>query len=89
MKHVLRIWPQVLIHIITDDFISSNSSGMANTGLILDIAGIIIWPGEQGYICEEVYLKPFSSMRRNTLQSGHSKERGVWGKYKVINCGWA
>ncbi len=21
--------------------------------------------------------------------SGYSKERGVWGKYKVINCGWA
>ncbi len=28
-------------------------------------------------------------MWRKTLQSGYSKERGVWGRYKVINCGWA
>ncbi len=33
--------------------------------------------------------KPSTSTWSNTPQSGHSKERGVWGNYKMINCGWA
>ncbi len=35
------------------------------------------------------YWKTSTSMWRKTLQSDYSRERGVWGKYKVINCGWA
>ncbi len=39
-------------------------------------------------VCEET-IENLPPPCGETLQSGYSKERGGWGKYKVINCGWA
>ncbi len=40
------------------------------------------WPGEEG-----LFVRSLLKIVENTLQLGYSKDRGVWGKYKMINCG--
>ncbi len=65
------------------------SSGMANPGLTLIIVRIIYGLENLWLVCEGVYCEPSTCKWRKILQLGYSKERRVWGKYKVINCGWA
>ena len=93
---VLWIWPQVLIHITMDVFISQTSweesSGMVNPGLTLvcrDVIACVIHGLEKGglFVRAPIIYTFHLHVEKNSSIGLRKGEYG--GKYRVVNCGWA
>ncbi len=72
--------------------LGKKSSGMANPGLTLvscDVIACIIWPGEEGLVCEGAIVNLPPPCGETLLSQVKVRKGEYGGKNQVINCGWA